>query len=41
MSNVLSEEKKQQVLAHWDGLDGRCGALSRPRVCAEKPQALT
>ena len=38
MSNVLSEEKKQQVIA-WDGSDGRLGASSKPPVCAEKPQA--
>jgi hypothetical protein len=38
MSNVLSEEKKQQLIAlGW--LDGRYGASSIQPVCAEKPQA--
>jgi hypothetical protein len=40
MSNVLSEEKKQQVIA-WDVSDGRCGASSRLLVRIERRQPVT
>jgi hypothetical protein len=41
MSNVLSEEKKQQVIALEGSLDGLYGASSKPLVCVEKQPART
>jgi hypothetical protein len=40
MSNVMSEEKKQQVIALGSS-DGRCGASSKLLVCVVKQQART